>query len=286
MSTPDAASRKRRGGQLDSKRSKRKRGKKVTPEGRPKQPFNAWKLFFRDKRPWVVQKLKEKGQDVKPAFVMKTVGKLWKSLHPSAKIIYAKRATELSKQYQKDVEAWKKRNHKGTGRPPTAFWMFRYDRQQEILESEEFQNMPHKAKVKCQLAAKKLAAMWKALASEEKQPYLEKYKEAMENYRKKQANEDTSRVEIEESTDPEESVDEQGYDGLNFISLSPDRSNTTASFPPSALQSPNESLQPNKLRTPIRIRKRDQVPDSAGAAEFEMCLDSLFGEADDDMITI
>ena len=279
MENEASTSRKRRGaGRPSGTGTKRKRKKKTPLVRRPKQPFNAWKIFFRDTRPWVVQKLREKGQDIKPGFVMKAVGKLWKSLHPSAKIVYSKQAAELSKQYQKDIGVWKRKKHKGTGRPPTAFVMFRADKQEEILESEEFKQLPNRAKSKYQLVAKKLGSMWRALDPAKKQPYLDRYEEAMKVYRAQRVAEEGRQEENKATNDEEEFDEAEAYDTFNFSMSSPVRPGTPDNFGTFRpfQQSPNDSLVSNKNRTPIRIRRKDFNITPGERNEFEMSLESLF----------
>ncbi|XP_062512467.1 FACT complex subunit SSRP1-like [Corticium candelabrum] len=70
---------------------------------KPKKPMSVYMLWLNDNR----QRIREDNPDAKVTDVAKIGGQLWKEVSDEDKKVYEEKASNLKKQYEADIEAWK-----------------------------------------------------------------------------------------------------------------------------------------------------------------------------------
>ena len=165
------------------KSKKRKRAN--CSEGKPKKPRNAWQIFYTNKRKWMVQYLESNSpcsdqssssQTIIPSkIVMKALGNLWHRLNPSEKVKYERIAREESIRYFAKLQELRKMEK--PSRPKTAFLLFVDSYKERAIKEMAADNAGMNE------ILKHCSFKWQELHRDDKKPYFEKYKQALELYK-------------------------------------------------------------------------------------------------------
>lgn len=98
-----------------AKATKRSLKKNVVPSefGGPQMPKNGFMLFTDEKRPGVLQSLRQKAPEGEPvtklaASATKEMGGMWKTLDEASKKVYQDKAAQMKLEHTQATEAWKK----------------------------------------------------------------------------------------------------------------------------------------------------------------------------------
>jgi len=101
---------KRRADKAEAKREKEGKRRRTTDPNKPKRPASAYWLWLGENREALAAEVSKKGAKMDVTAVSKAGGAKWQALSSKAKEPFEKRAAELKKKYEKEMEEYKKNN--------------------------------------------------------------------------------------------------------------------------------------------------------------------------------